>query len=173
MTWTLDDQVRANLLDPDAIAKRLDPIDPRRAALTAGRETLTRIQEHLEGRTSFAIETTLSSKNNLRTMRDAKSRGFFVELIYVCLNAPERNILRVQERVLKGGHDVSEEDVRRRYDRSLDNLTAAIQMADWAIIYDNSQSTYDKMLEFQDNSIVWRAPKLANWVIRALPHLNP
>ncbi len=84
LTETLDPAIREHLLDPDAIAKRIDPEDPARAALMAGRETLRRTQEYLEAGASFAMETTLSSKNNLRTMQDAKARGFFVELIYIC-----------------------------------------------------------------------------------------
>jgi len=173
LTKTLDGESIVNLLDPDAIARRLDPVDPRRAALTAGRETIRRTQEYLEARISFAIETTLASKKTAETMREAKSRGFFVDFIYVCLDAPERNIMRVKERASRGGHDVSDEDVRRRYFRSLSNLPEAIQSADLATLFDNSENGRHRALEFREGSVTWRADVLPKWVIRALPHLNP
>ena len=58
-----------------------------------------------------------------------------MRLVYVCLNEPERNIRRVLERVARGGHAVPEDDVRRRYGRSLRNLPAALQIADEATVY--------------------------------------
>lgn len=44
----------------------------------------------------------------------------------------------LENRVLAGGHDVPEEDVRRRYRRSFENLPIAIKRADHAILFDNS-----------------------------------
>ena len=67
---------------------------------------------------SFAIKKTLASRRTLETMRSAKVNGFRIDLVYICLDAPERSVLRVNERVLQGGRDVSDEDVRR-YLRSL------------------------------------------------------
>jgi predicted ABC-type ATPase len=115
-----------NLLDTDAIAKRMDPDNPRRAAVAAGREVILRTREYLGNRQSFAIETTLSSRSTLTTICEAMERGFIVHLFYVCVSTPERSIQRVCERVTQGGHDVPEEDIRRRYARSLQNLPAVL-----------------------------------------------
>jgi hypothetical protein len=38
------------------------------------------------------------------------------------LESPELHIARVESRVARGGHDISEEDIRRRYERSRLNL---------------------------------------------------
>jgi predicted ABC-type ATPase len=76
-------------------------------------------------------------------------------------------------RKVQVGHDVTDEDVRRRYYRSLANLPAATQIADIAVIFDNSQNKRRRSLEFQDGSITWRAEKLPGWLLKALPHLNP
>jgi predicted ABC-type ATPase len=122
---TLEYEGRENLLDPDAVAKRINPSDPSRAAVTAAREVIGRAREYLESRQSFVIETTLSSGGTLGTMREARRNGFIVHLVYICLDTTERNIRRVRERVERGGHDVPEKDVRRRYERSLLNLPAA------------------------------------------------
>jgi predicted ABC-type ATPase len=101
LTKALDFDGRENLLDPDAIARGRNPSNPRSVALTAGREILQRIQDYLDQRISFAIETTLASKRTLGMMEKAKVRGFNVQLVYIGLDTPERGVLRVQERVYK------------------------------------------------------------------------
>ena len=56
----LEFEGRDNLLDADAIAKRMNPSNPRQTAVAAGRELIRRTREYLENRESFAIETTLA-----------------------------------------------------------------------------------------------------------------
>jgi len=57
-----------------------------------------------------------------RTLRLAKDVGFVTTILFVFLESPEACILRVKERVEKGGHDVPERDVRRRFYRSKENF---------------------------------------------------
>jgi predicted ABC-type ATPase len=51
---------RHNLLDTDAIAKRMNPDNPVLSAIAAGREVIRRTHEYIEMGQSFAIETTLA-----------------------------------------------------------------------------------------------------------------
>jgi predicted ABC-type ATPase len=173
LTKALDFEGRENLLDPDAIARRLNPGAPHSVALTAGREILRRIQDYLDEHVSFAIETTLASKRTLGMMQKAKVRGFTVQLVYIGLDTSERGILRVQERVLQGGHDVPDEDVRRRYIRGLANLPEAIRKADRAIVYDNSENEHRKMLETERGSIAWSRTEQPRWVTAIRSALPP
>lgn len=106
-------------------------------------------------------------------MREAKERGFTVRLLYVALSTPERNIHRVQSRVIQGGHDVPDDDVRRRYYRSLANVPEAIRIADLATVYDNSGLKPIKVLEAHNGVITWRAPDLPAWVSPILMALIP
>src|SRR5260370_29914959 len=105
---------RDNLLDADAIAKRMDPANPRQAAVAAGRELIRRTREYLENRESFAIETTLASHSAVTTMLEAMAQGFTVTVVYICVDNPERSIKRVRERAAKVGHLSPDDDVRRR-----------------------------------------------------------
>ena len=59
-------------------------------------------------------------------------------LYFVCTNSPDINVLRVQQRTREGGHDVPEEKIRVRYERSLANLTQAISIAYRTYLFDNS-----------------------------------
>jgi predicted ABC-type ATPase len=154
---------KENLLDPDAIAKRISPANPANAAVTAAREVIDRTHTFIARGQSFAIETTLAGRHTLAVMEDAKRNGFRIRLLYVCLDQPERNVLRVGERVSKGGHHVPDADVARRYARSLANLKAAIRIADEAVAYDNSALSPRQVFEARHGLITWRAPNLPAW----------
>ena len=65
LTQSLELEGRDRLLDPDAIARRLNPKGPSAAAIAAGREVLQRIEDYLASQVSFAVETTLSSRRNV------------------------------------------------------------------------------------------------------------
>lgn len=128
------------LLDPDAIANTLQATTSMLAPIAAARQVLKSAAEHLKKSESFAIETTLSGRNYLQMMLDAKARGFEVRLVYIGTESVEINLARIRNRVLAGGHDVPERDVRRRYQRSLENLPIARKRADDSILFDNSTS---------------------------------
>ena len=74
----------------------------------------------------------------------ARNMGFKIALIYIGTTSVEINVARVARRVIGGGHDVPEADIRRRYERSLANLVIAAPRADFMIVFDNSASGVSK-----------------------------
>jgi len=126
------------LLDPDAVSKALQPTIPGASAVAAARQVLISAGKHIERGESFAVETTLAGKHYLQMMVDARIRGFEVVLVYIGTENVEINLARIRNRVLAGGHDVPENDVRRRYQRSFENLPTAMERADHTILFDNS-----------------------------------
>lgn len=126
-------------INADEIAKKLTGAsDGRAAAMAAGRAAIRQLAEMITTKTSFIYETTLSSQQSINLMRDAKAAGFSVDLYYTALDSVEKNIERVRQRVEAGGHDIPEDDIRRRCEGSLDKLTAALKLADEALLIDNS-----------------------------------
>ena len=109
----MDFEGRDRLLDPDAIARGLNPLTPLAAAIAAGREVLKRTADSLNGGLSFAIETTLSSHGRLELIRKAKFRGYQVQLVFIGMDSPERCITRIRNRAALAGHSVPDADVRR------------------------------------------------------------
>jgi len=156
------------LLNPDEIAAQLNPESPIRAAIQAGREVLKRISANLRAGKSFSLETTLAGEGPLKAIRTAKKYGFVVHLIYIALDTPERNIRRVRERVARGGHYVPDEDVRRRYQRSITNAAEAIRLVDKASVFDNSGSRPRHVLEARNGVITWQAQNPPDWVVRII-----
>ena len=86
------------------------------------------------------METTLAGKTAFRVMEQAKVAGFRAELHYISVNSVDQALDRIANRVVQGGHDVPEADVRRRFVRSLANLPAAIVRSDIARLYDNASA---------------------------------
>jgi predicted ABC-type ATPase len=123
------------IVDPDAIAREGE--SPT-SELRAGRAALLRVKGHIEAKRSFVIETTLSGNWVLETMRRSCALGFQTKLHFVGLDQVETAILRVRDRVAKGGHDIALADQRRRYPRAFHNLAAAAKIADQIWPYDNS-----------------------------------
>jgi predicted ABC-type ATPase len=126
------------VLDPDAIENMLQSSVNVQFPLAGARQVLKSASEHLSNSRSFAVETTLSGKNYLRMMLEARRIGFEVVLVYIGTENVELNLARIRNRVLTGGHDVPEADVRRRYQRSFENLPLAAKRADHTVLFDNS-----------------------------------
>lgn len=108
----------------------------------------------------------------LRAVVNAKARGFLVRLFYICVDTPEINIQRVRERVTRGGHDVPEADIRRRYDRSFSNAKKLVRVVDEALFYDNSGSESMFVLKVRQGRIVAEAPEMPRWIHGLLADLE-
>jgi predicted ABC-type ATPase len=63
---------------------------------------------------------------------------------------------------MNGGHDVPEEDQRRRYPRSMANFRKAIELADEAIVFDNSSSKH-QLLAVKDRDGITISRSLPEW----------
>ena len=107
-----------HFINADEIAKSYDPNDISKYKVKAGKEFFRQLELNLNKNQSFMIESTLSGRYLKDVIIKAKEKGFKVVLIYIFLESEIENILRVKNRVLNGGHDVPEVDIKRRYTRS-------------------------------------------------------
>lgn len=93
-------------------------------------------------------------------MLGARERGFEIMLVYIGTEDVAINLARIRNRVLAGGHDVPEADVRRRYRRSFENLPTAIKRADHTILFDNStEDGYRLIAILSGDGSRWFEPK--------------
>ena len=126
-------------VNADEIARGLSPFNAEGVAIEAGRLMLQRIEELLKEDVTFAIETTLASRLYVNLVKRAQRQGYRVNLLYFWLSSPELAMRRVAERVSKGGHDISEEIIRRRYTAGINNLFKLFMPAvDYWAMFDNS-----------------------------------
>ena len=97
--------------------------------------------ELLNAGQSFVSETVFSHASKLALIEEAQAQGFFVMLLVVALDQPERLLKRVAQRVAEGGHPVPADRILARYPRTLLNLTQAVRLADAAVLYDSQDVT--------------------------------
>ena len=109
-------------VNADSIAAGLSPFNPESVALEAGRIMLRRIYQLIEEGVDFAFETTLSTKSYVSLVKQAQQRGYVVTLLFFWLNSSELAKQRVAKRVSKGGHNIPEDVIERRYKRGISNL---------------------------------------------------
>jgi predicted ABC-type ATPase len=168
-TLTRTAGLRGHLIDPDAIAKTINPANPESASLTAGREALRRSDDYIFKRLDFVQESTLSGSSALRLIGKAKAAGYEVDLRYVGVPASEVSQARVAERVASGGHNIPVEDIDRRYGRSMAALSGGLAIVDTATLYDNAGDQQHRIVaEVRGGVVVSRAPERPKWVDLAL-----
>jgi len=128
-----------NFVNADLIAKGLAPFQPNRAAIKAGKLVLQQIHEYSRRGVDFAFETTLSGKSYINLLKALKTKGYTLHLFFLWIPSPELAIKRIKNRVLEGGHNVPDEDVRRRFVRGIANFFNLYEtIFDTWTVFDNS-----------------------------------
>ncbi|MCD8118326.1 MAG: zeta toxin family protein [Lachnospiraceae bacterium] len=109
----------------------------------AMKEAARRIRTYINQGISFNQETTLAGKSIFGMIRKARECGYTINLYYIGLADENLAVRRVMERERNGGHGIPEEDIRRRYRSSMENLNKIIPLCDNIEIYDNTIKFYE------------------------------
>ena len=139
--WEFGDVFRNALrVNPDEILVEQGG-DWRRESdrIRAGREAVKRIHQYLLDGLTFTQETTLAGRTMLKTIREARGRGYFVMLHYIGVENASIANERVLHRQGIGGHGIAPELIERRWHRSLEHLQDVLGICDDVYLYDNSQ----------------------------------
>lgn len=128
--------------NPDEAARQLiaaDPgLDPTEANGAAWQQGVGLLRQAIAERLDFAFETTLGGNTIPRLLAEAAAQGIGIYVWYAGLSSPDLHLKRVRSRVRQGGHNVPEDAVRRRYERSRLNLIALLPLLAALRMYDNS-----------------------------------
>lgn len=160
-------------VNADAIAQGLSAFQPERAAFQAGRVMLARLQQLASEQANFAFESTLASRSFAPWIARLKQRGYRFQLVYLWLSSPDIAVARVAERVRRGGHDVPETIIRRRYERGLYNFFHLYRaQADRWRFYDNTAPANLRLLAEGHGAIETRIYDSETWqhILRSVDH---
>jgi predicted ABC-type ATPase/DNA-binding XRE family transcriptional regulator len=113
---------RMEFVNADSIARGLSPFNEQAHAMAAGRVFLERIQDLVDTKVSFAMESTLAGRTLANALLRLKENGYRIVLTYLWIPSVDFSARRVASRVAAGGHDIPREVIRRRYDKSRRNL---------------------------------------------------
>lgn len=129
--------------NPDEFAKEMHEAFPERPLNEVNaevwREGVARLKQAIIHDEDFAFETTLGGNSITHTLQDAIASGVDVSVWYCGLGSVELHIKRVAERVARGGHDIPEPMIRKRYESSIVNLCRLAPGLKELAIYDNSK----------------------------------
>ncbi len=167
-TRELDFGLPERIINPDDFARAIEPLFPDRVEIEAARAVLRQRSQLLAARLDFAIETTLSGHGELRLLQQARSAGYEIGLVYIATEDLRTNLIRIERRREEQNRHVPAVAVRRRFKRSLAQLSEAVAQSDLAYIYDNTGSDFAEVARVRAGRIVWCADHVPNWVERAL-----
>lgn len=128
--------------DPDEAARRLRTANPdlgiEEANGLAWQLGVSMLQRAIAEGGNFAFETTLGGATITRLLESAADAGVDVHVWYAGLATAELHVQRVRRRVAKGGHDIPESAIVRRYVSSRINLVRLLPRLASVRVYDNS-----------------------------------
>ncbi len=100
----------------------------------------------------------------LNTIRQARKQGYYIILYYIGLNSSEESILRIDNRVKKGGHYIPSDTVKRRFSKRFEALKAVFDYCDEVIFYDN-ENGFIKVAEIKNNTFRYINSYHPKWII--------
>ncbi|HEY9257831.1 zeta toxin family protein [Chitinophaga sp.] len=150
-------------VNADIIAAELSPTNPESAAFEAGRLMLQRIHGLIKEQVDFAFETTLATRSYVSLIKNVKTKGYDVTLLYYWLRSPTFAKVRVAARVAEGGHHIPADVIERRYHRGIHNLIHLyIPICDnWLLI--NNMTVTPTTIAWGANTSYQKITNIPNW----------
>ena len=141
------------------------------SALKGGKIALERIKNCLSKDISFTQETTLSGHKTELTAAKAKEQGYYVRLYYVGLDTLEESLARIENRVRRGGHDIRDEDVQRRFAGRWEAVAKVLPYCDEARFFDNDNG-FVEVAEYANGELVIKGNVRPKWISELSEYLN-
>lgn len=129
----------------------------------SNREALRLMDQYLQARKSFAIETNLADKETWKSLLQIQQSGYQLDVIYLSTDNLETLNARISERVLRGEHFVRPDVVFERYINGLKLLDFYFNHPDRLKLVDNSD-TVKLIAEVQKGEIIHKGVEIPIWV---------
>ncbi len=131
--------------------------------MEGGKKSIELLDECLENEICFTQETTLSGHRILKTVKKAIEKGYYIRLYYVGLNTVEESLIRIENRVRKGGHNIPDIDVKRRFQKRFEDLITVLQYCNEATFYDN-ENGFVAVAEYKNGEILQIGSLKPQWL---------
>ena len=141
-------------VNADLIAKGLSPFGPSKVAIKAGKILLDQIADCSRKKIDFSFETTLAGRGYVNIFEKMKQNGYEIHLFFLWLPNVKLALARIEDRVRKGGHNIPDHDVRRRFARGVWNLFHVYrQLFDTWSIFDNSTGSPEQIVKTEGGAV--------------------
>ena len=165
--------------DQDSIAGGIGDWNSQEARERTREFVDQQIQECLDHRLDFGIESTFSGLPGPRMVQRMQQEGYRIEGIYLGTADPSINIARIEYRVFRAlGHAIDPKRIPSRWKHSLSNLCKHADHFDQLQIFDNSKHDElrlpDPLEQYQltRGKVVWQTPTPEPWAAEWLDRLE-
>ncbi len=176
--------------NPDTVAQQIRNLHPdiplAMANAHAWQIGKSLLEQAIAGGRDYRFETTLGGRSIAQLLQQAARAGHRLHIWFCGLASADLHLQRVRSRVAHGGHDIPEEKIRERWNRSRENLIRLLPLIDHLRVYDNSAESDPAeghrprpvlLLEMQRGKItapadLSGAPEWAQPIIAAAIHLH-
>ena len=154
------------IIDVDKITAELG-----KGSLAGGKAALLRIESCIDKQLSFTQETTLSGYKTEATAKKVKEMGYRVRLFYIGLDSMQESLLRIENRVRRGGHNIPVEDVERRFQGRWEAVAKVLPYCDIAEFYDNDNG-FVKVAEYRNGELRKVGEHIPQWLSELTAYLK-
>lgn len=139
--------------------------------LEGGKKAVELIEWCLKQEVCFTQETTLSERETLDTVKRAVEKGYAVRLYYVGLDTMEESLLRIENRVKKGGHNINTDTVVKRFEKRFEDLLAILPYCNEATFYDNDNG-FVTVAKYKNGELQTIGENSPQWLKELIEKLN-
>lgn len=140
-------------------------------AIEGGKKAIDIIDECLEKEICFTQETTLSEKKTLATIKRAIEKDYYIRLYYVGLDTMQESLIRIENRVKKGGHNIDTDAVEKRFNKRFDDLLLVLPYCNEATFYDNDNG-FVTVAKYKNGELQPISSKQPQWLIELIGKMN-
>ena len=94
----------------------------------------------------------------------ARDLDYTIRLYYIGINTADESIERIKNRVRKGGHNITDEDVERRFEKRFEDLVKILPFCSEVRFYDNENGFVD-VAEYKNGSLIIKGGYIPEWII--------
>jgi len=173
------------LSEPDAIIFDVDKViariqaqspdtTPKQVYQVATDEFFNQAEAAVRLRLNFTLETNFRDDHLANLVAQFKGFGYTTNIIYLTLDSIKQSVLRVNQRVKNGGHDVDLKNIQQNFDLGLEYLERYTDSFDNVEILDSAGiegelhsllSIQNRKLEYISNNVPDRIAKTVNAII--------
>ena len=139
--------------------------------ISGGKKAIEKIDSCLEKGVNFTQETTLSGARTLKTIQRARDLDYTIRLYYIGINTADESIERIKNRVRKGGHNIADDDVERRFEKRFEDLIKILPYCNEVRFYDNENGFVD-VAEYGNGSLIIKGDYTPEWIIELKEYMD-
>ncbi|OGT63838.1 MAG: hypothetical protein A3J38_03900 [Gammaproteobacteria bacterium RIFCSPHIGHO2_12_FULL_45_9] len=150
-------------IDPDALNRIFKQKHPHHHLIEATKHALGMYTDGLQNNLNLCLETTLAGHGATQRIQKAATARYFLIGYFVGLNDVHLNLQRIRARVARGGHDIPEPLVRKRYTESSTQLIKVRHYFNELHVIDNSQDAFSLQWSQYGHRVIHHTNSLENW----------